>query len=360
MFTQSRKPKRRACGVARSLLALAALSSVTCAAFAPAALAQAGTAGGVARPQPTPQAAGQSVSVLLTAVDKQNNFVTTLGHTDVRIVEDGVARDVLELRRQDDLPLFLAVVVDTSFSQEGVLGGSKLAADVFVKGMMRPGVDRAAVVTFAHEATLEQSMTGDVGRVRGAIMLIKPTAPPGMLGGIIVAGSPPPRGSNLPGATALWDAVWTVASDVLPRSLGNGRRALILITDGVDTGSRLKMEDAVRSALGSEAVIYVIGVGSKNYDVDKDALRKLAERTGGRAFFPKKVHDLPPIFTRIQQELLSQYVLTFAPARPAGDGSFHKLAVEIVNPELRKRDLKLSFPHGYFAGNAPTAVSPQR
>src|SRR2546423_4819465 len=90
--------------------------------------------------------------------------------------------------------------------------------------------------------------------------------------------------------------------------------------------------------------------------VDKGPLRKLAERTGGRAFFPKKIKELTEIFTQIQEELLSQYVVTFAPASIARDGSFHKIKIELVNPQLRAQDVQLAYPQGFYAGNTTTSV----
>jgi VWFA-related protein len=294
------------------------------------------------------------VSVLFTALDKDKKFVTTLKPEDVRVTADGAPRQILELKRQTDVPLLLAVAIDTSASQENVLPNTKLAADVFLKGMMLPGKDKAAVLTFAGEAVVEQEMTADVEKVREAVARVKFVPPPGYGGGGIISGDAAMRVI----ATGLWDAVWLVSRDVLSRSLGTGRRALLLITDGVDTSSRVKLSEAISSALQSEAVVYAIGVGDDKYfdGVDKGPLRKLAERTGGRAFFPKKIKELTEIFTQIQEELLSQYVVTFAPGTAARDGSFHKIKIEIVNPQLRAQDVQLAYPQGFYAGNTTTSV----
>ena len=299
--------------------------------------------------------ANAGVSVLFTALGKDGKFVTTLKPEDIRVTADGAPRQVLELKRQTNVPLFLAVLIDTSASQERVLPNTKLAADVFLKGMMLPGKDRAAVVTFAHETVVEQEMTADVAKVREAVGRVEFVPPPGYAGGgIVVLGTPFP---SMAGLTGAWDAVWLVSRDVLTRSLGAGRRALLLITDGVDTGSRAKLEEAVASALQSEAVVYSIGVGDDKYfdGVDKGPLRKLSERTGGRAFFPKKIKELTEIFKQIQEELLSQYVVTFD-ERVASDGSFHKLKIEVVNPQLRSQGIQLAFPQGFYAGNTTTSV----
>jgi Ca-activated chloride channel family protein len=305
-----------------------------------------------------PQAAREvPVSILLTAVDKDEKFVKTLAPEDLRLKEDGAERALTGLKRQSDLPLFLTVAVDTSVSQERVLEGAKFAADLFVKGIMRPGVDKAAVVSFSKEATLEQAMTGDAASVRRGIAHIKLNLPPGYAGGGVVVAGPRGLPVNPAGWTALWDAVWVVSDEVMSRSLGTGRRALVVITDGEDTGSRLKMEEAVRVALQTEVAVYAVGIGDKRYNgVNKGALRKLAERTGGRAFFPKRVGDLPYIFSQIQEELLSQYVLTFSTPNARLDGSHHKIEVELVNPALRKQGVEISYPHGYFAGNVSNSI----
>ena len=217
--------------------------------------------------------------------------------------------------------------------------------------------DKAAVVTFTGETTLEQAMTDDVAKIREAIARVKFEPPPGYVGGVLVAG-PPSGGGSRAGSTAIWDAVYLVSDEVLSRSLGTGRRAMLLVTDGTDTSSRLKMDDAVASALQSEAVIYVLGVGDeKNFDgVEKGPMRKLAQRTGGRAFFPKRVDEITAIFTRISEELLSQYVVTFAAPSPARDGSFHKVKLEVLNRGSRAQGVELAYPQGFYAGNAPTTV----
>lgn len=302
------------------------------------------------------QADARRASVLFTAMGKDGNFVTTLKPEDVRLTVDGRPREILELRRQTELPLFLAIVLDASASQERVLPNTKVAAEVFVRGMMS-GQDRAALVTFAGETTLEQAMTGDVAKIREAIGRVKFVPPPGYMGGVYIGG-PPYGGTPSAVTSGVWDAAWLVSDEVLSRSLGTGRRAMLLVTDGVDTSSRLKLDDAVGSALQSESVVYVMGIGDdKNYEgVNKSPLRKLAERTGGRAFFPKKVNDITGIFRQISQELLSQYVITFADPAPARDGSFHKVKVEVLSRELRGRGVELACPEGFYSGNAPTAV----
>jgi Ca-activated chloride channel family protein len=324
-------------GFAGALLAACALLALPHA----AARAQAGA--------PAPDAG--RVSVLFTALGKDGKFVEGLKAEDLRVTVDGAPREVLELRRQSNAPLFLAVALDTSASQERLLPSVKIAADYFVRGMVVVGADKAAVVTFGGDATLEQGITGDLQRVREAIARVQFVPPPsgGMVGTL---------GIRNAASTAIWDAVWLVSNDVLSRALGRGRRAVLLVTDGVDTSSRKKMSEAVAAALQSEVVVYAVGIGDdKDYDgVEKGPLRKLAAQTGGRAYFPKKGRDLNEVFHRVSEELTSQYVLTFAAPGAARDGSFHKVEIKLANPAPRSLDVELSYPQGYYAGNTPTAI----
>lgn len=300
---------------------------------------------------PPQSPAGRPVTVTLTAVDKDGKFVTTLKAEDLRVEEDGAARAVTALERRSDLPLFLAIGIDNSMSQERVIDGMKLTAGELVRTMMRVGTDRAAVFSFNTEATLEQGMTADTSKVRDAIGRVKLSVPEGYVGGAVVVGG---GGPSTPGTTAVWDAVTAVSDDLLSRSFGPGRRALILITDGVDTTSRVKPDDAVKAAIQSGAAIYPIGIGDKETaGVDHGALRKLAERTGGRAFFPKKVSQLPQVFAQLREELMSQYVLTFTSPHTKPDASFHKLKIKVVGAEARGRGVEVAYPFGHFAGHAP-------
>jgi len=316
----------------RGLKRVAVGALVLCAALAVAARAQ----------------APAEVSVRFAAVDRQNNPVESLNPEDLRVTENGRARAVTGVRRLNGLPLALVIALDTSASQERVLGGTKLAADTFARGVMRPGVDEVGVVTFTSEATLEQELTSDPEKVRAAIARVTYTGPQGYIGAIVV-GSPPGNSGPPPGSTAVWDAVTVIAGEVLAREAREVRRALVLITDGRDTSSRLKADEAVRAALRAEAVVYAVGIGDKeNFDgVDEGALRKLAARTGGRAFFPKKVEELPAILAQIRGELLSPYVVTFGAPDAKRDGSLRKIKLEVVNPELRRRGVRLLHPEAY-------------
>ncbi|HEV2860001.1 MAG TPA: VWA domain-containing protein [Pyrinomonadaceae bacterium] len=313
-----------------------------------------------ARPQaPAPQAPeSKTVTIILTAVGKDGRAFTSLKAEDVSVEEDGRPRVVTGLEHRSDLPLLLAIGLDSSTSQERVIDGTKMTAGELVRNVMRPGTDRAAVFSFTNETTLEQEMTADAAKVREGIARVKVASPtlPGAFGAI-VTGPIPKSPPNMPGTTAVWESVAAVCDDLLSQTSAPGRRAIVLITDGVDTSSTIELDDAVRSALQTNAAVYAVGIGDQDYaGLERDSLRKLSERTGGRAFFPKKVKNLPEVFAGLREHLFSAYVLTFTTPYTRPDGSFRKLKVTLRGEAARRAGVEVDFPHGYFAGNAPPAL----
>jgi VWFA-related protein len=231
-----------------------------------------------------------------------------------------------------------------------MLPEEKAAATAFVDAVIRPDKDEAAVVSFTGDATLEQGLTGSLPRVRRALERVRFEPPAGYSGNGPVGSTPPINGQSTAGSTAIWDAVWITSDEVLSQTSDKTRRAIILITDGEDTSSQKKMADAVDRAVKADAVIYSIGYGDRFYGgINEGALRKVSERTGGRAFFPRDETDLRAAFAQIQQELRSQYLIAYSPSNKTRDGSYRQVQIEIVNPELRKQSLRLAYRQGYFA-----------
>ena len=326
------------------------------------------------QPTPTPEKDGEAVdeddvlrvetdltNVLFTAYDKKSKrLITTLRQEDVRILEDGVPQEIFTFQTQTDLPLSLAILIDTSGSQERTLPDEKAAARAFVDAVIRPQKDEAAVISFTGEATLEQGLTGSVSRVRSAIDKVEFVPPSGYLGGgIVVGGTPPISGSNtsIAGSTALWDALWVTSDEVLSEASEGTRRAIILVTDGIDTSSRVKMQEAVDRAIKSDAVIYSIGIGDSYMEgVDEGSLRKVSERTGGRAYFPRSEAELRDAFAQIQRDLREQYLIAYSSTNKRRDGSFRKIQIDIVSPIENRKDLRLTYRQGYFAKSGAPAV----
>ena len=298
-------------------------------------------------------------NIFFTAADKNKRFVGNLKQEDVRILEDGRPQEIFTFQQNIDLPLSTAILIDTSRSEERTLPDEKVAARAFLEAVMRPGRDEASVVSFTGDVTLEQGFTGSLERLRRAIDRIEFVPPSGYIGGgVVVGGTPPISGQNqtLAGSTAIWDAVWATSNELLSDAAENSRRAIILLTDGEDTISQVKMHEAVERAQKADALIYTIGIGdSYNFGVNEGALRKIAEQTGGRAYFPHSERELRDAFAQIQRDLREQYLIAYSPSNKNQDGTYRRIQIEITNPELKKQ-LKLNYRVGYFAKGGTSGV----
>lgn len=298
----------------------------------------------------------EGVNVLFTAQDKDRRLLLNLKPEDVKIFENGQAQAISSFSRQVDLPLSLAILIDTSISQQRTLPEEKSAAISFIESVIRPEKDEVSIISFTGETTLEQGMTNNTSRLRRAIDRVEFVPPSGYIGGGVLAGGTPPisgRNQQTQGSTAIWDALWVTSEEVLGPAPERTRRAIILLSDGVNTFGQKKLDDAVQAAQKSEAVIYCIGVGDEFYGgVDKGVLNKISERTGGRAYFPRDENELRQAFKQIQEEMRSQYLLAYEPTNPALDGSYRKIEIQIANPELQKQKVKVTHRQGYFSKTA--------
>lgn len=300
----------------------------------------------------------ESVNVLFTAQDRNRRLILDLKPEDVRIFEGGQQQVISGFSRQIDLPLSLAILIDTSLSQERTLPEEKAAAIAFLESVVRPSKDEVSIISFTGESTLEQGMTNNMTRLRRAVDRVVFVPPSNYIGGGVVAngggvpGTPPISGDNQrsAAATALWDAVWVTAEEILGPAPEKTRRAIILLSDGDDTFSRKKLDEAVQAALKSEAIIYSIGIGDNyQYRVNEPALKKLSENTGGRAYFPRDEAELRQAFRQIQEEMRSQYLISYEPSNQVLDGSYRKIEIQLVNPEMQKQKVRLTHRQGYFA-----------
>jgi Ca-activated chloride channel homolog len=289
----------------------------------------------------------------VTVTDKQHRFVTTLRAEDVRVLEDGVPQTLFTFQRETDRPLAIAFLIDVSISQEATLPDEKAAARSFIENVVKSNRDQVAILPFTGSAYLEQRLTRDVLSVYRVLERVEVAEPSYLGSGRPLTGIP--TGPRLPatppeGSTAIWDAVALTSSNVLSNAPGLRRRAIILLTDGIDTTSRLALKEAANRALAAETVVYVIGIGnSKQEGVNRGPLREIAERTGGRAFFPDKKFDLNSAFADIERELRTQYLIAYSSTNKKRDGSYRKITIEITNPDLRNQNLQLRHRPGYFA-----------
>ena len=300
----------------------------------------------------------ETVNVLFTAQDRNRRLLLTLKPEDLEVFENGQKQEISSFARQVDPPLSLAILIDTSGSQERTLPEEKAAAISFLDSVIRPEKDEVAVISFTGESTLEQGMTNNITRLRRAIDRVRFIPPSGYIGGGVVTsggrvpGTPPISGGNqvIQGSTAIWDSIWVTSEEVLGPAPEKTRRAIILLSDGINTYGKKKLDDAVQAAQRAEAVIYSIGIGDNFYGgVDEGTLKRVSERTGGRAYFPRDEAELRAAFKQIQDEMRSQYLVAYEPSNQTLDGSYRTIEIKVINPELQKQKVQVTHRKGYFA-----------
>jgi Ca-activated chloride channel family protein len=292
------------------------------------------------------------VNTLFTAVDKDRHFITSLRAEDVRIFENDVAQTVSLFERETDRPLSLVLLIDTSESQKGVLRAEKQAARAFVDLVIRPNMDQAAVISFTGVPTVQQTLTNDLVKLRKGIEQVKVELSPENERRLANDEDPLPKEQDPTGYTGIWDAMWMTIDNLLSKAPARTRRAIILLSDGDDTSSTIKRQDVIDLAVKSDVVIYSIGIRDRDFPegkLDSGALKKISDRTGGRAFFPTQPDELKLAFAQIDQELRSQYLIAYSPTNANHDGSYRQIKIEILNPELRKNKVQLLYRAGYYA-----------
>ena len=253
------------------------------------------------------------VELYTTVFDRQNRPIEGLEAKDFAVAEDGARQEIARFDRVTDLPIHAAVTLDVSGSMETSLDTARQSALEFFQRIVRPK-DRAAIVTFNDHPNLTVKFTNDV-----------PTLAAGL------AGLKAERG------TALYDSIIFT----LYYFTGvKGQRALILISDGKDEGSRFTWEDALDYAKRAGVTIYPIGLG----DVDKRKLNQLAEETGGRTFFLKNVAELAGIYAQVEQELRSQYLIAYQSGNTSGGATFRAVDLKVLKPGMEAKTIRGYYP----------------
>jgi Ca-activated chloride channel family protein len=277
-----------------------------------------------------------NVRLPISIVDKSGRFITDLKQSDFEIYEDKTPQQIESFLPLSDLPLDVAVLMDTSNSVKPKLKFEKEAAISFLQTMLSSRKDRALFATFDSEIELHQDFTNRLDLLSKAIDKVRAR-----------------------GETRLYDAIYSVCEEKMSASPGR-RRAMVIITDGEDTVSEHTLADAIDYAQRSETVIFVIstkaggffGVQAGMVDRKEDKyLKRLAEETGGRAFFTGEVIELERSFSAIAKELRSQYIVAYSPSNEKFDGKFR--AIEVRLPGYK--DLRIRTKRGYTA--VPRTVS---
>ena len=265
------------------------------------------------------------VNVLFTVTDKKGRFVTDLGKDDFSVAEGKKPQTIQEFTAESDLPLRLAVLVDTSNSIRTEFKFEQEAAIRFMQSVLRPRTDRMMLVSFDSAAELVSDLTDDMKALEKGIKGMRPG-----------------------GGTSLYDAMYFAAKEklMLDQPRDKFRRAMIIISDGDDTESRFSRDQALEMAQKADVVIYAISTNTKRDDQDGDkVLRYLTEETGGQAFFPFKVEDLDQNFENIANELRHQYNIFYRPEPLKADGLYHPVTVKVKT----RRDLVVKARKGYYA-----------
>ncbi len=278
------------------------------------------------------------VNLFASVRDRSKRLVPNLPKDAFQVFEDGKEQQVDFFKSETELPLTLGIIMDTSGSMYNIFGAEQEAASRFLHRVLRPKKDLAMIMTFDTDVDLLADFTADSDKLERAIQRARVSVPAGRVTpGTIPGGS---------GGTNLYDAVYLACKEKLASE--SGRKALIVLTDAEDTGSKVKLNEALEVAQRTDAVIHVLyitvrggfGFGGGNAGVAK----RMADDTGGRMIEINSERDLERAFDQISEELRSQYTIGYYPSNSARDGSFRKIKVEI-----KDKDMKVLTRKGYYA-----------
>jgi VWFA-related protein len=328
------------------------------------------------------------VNVLATVRDKKGAIVRGLDQDDFELKEDDRPQKIRYFSHETDLPLTLGLLVDTSLSQRRVLGEERDASTTFLDQVLRVDKDKAFIIHFDREVELLQDLTSSRQKLQEALALLQtpqrsqeaggdsPDSGQGQGGG----GGGRGRGGWSGGGTTLYDAVYLASNDITAKQ--DGRKALIVLSDGVDRGSKKTLASAIEAAQRADTLVYSIlfadeqqpggggmgrrggwggGMGGMGGGMGrhgggyprsqesrpdgKKILERLSKETGGRFFEASKKHPIDETFSQIQEELRNQYSLGYTPDPPDNGAGYHK-----INLTVKKKDLTVQARDGYYSG----------
>ena len=267
--------------------------------------------------QPTFSTEVKVVNIFATVRDKSGQIIRNLNKDDFTVLEDGKAQTIGYFSRESDLPLTLGLLVDTSLSQTRVLEDERAASYRFLDQVLRENKDKAVIVQFDQAVVIRQGLTGSHKDLQDTLSLLD---------------SPNARQAAEGSGTLLYDAVRTASIQVMTDQ--QGRKAFIVLTDGVDVGSQVTLTDAIEAAQRADTLVYSILFSDASYyggfglgSHGKSVLQRLSKETGGGFFEVSKRQTIAQIFDMIQDELRSEYSLGFVSDRPVTSSGFRKIRV---------------------------------
>jgi VWFA-related protein len=265
------------------------------------------------------------VNVLFIATDRHGKFVRNLNQNDFSFYDDHKpVQSILNFRRETDLPIQMGLLVDVSGSVHGRFGFEKEAATGFLRHIIRPGFDKAFVVGFNKQSKLTQDFTDNLAALAAGVQRL-----------------------NNGGGTALYDAIYKACKDKLLSEHSDHpiRKAIVVLSDGEDNQSEHSRGQAIEMAQRAEVLIYAISTDDSGLILRGDrVLEDLASATGGRAFFPFKMKDITHSFAAIEDELRSQYSVSYKPSDFDADGRYRSIQITAL-----KKDLQVRARRGYYA-----------
>ena len=265
------------------------------------------------------------VNMLYTVSDKKGRFITDLTKDDFEVFENKKPQTIIEFAAETDLPLRLAILIDTSNSIRDRFHFQQEAATAFIDGTVRPEHDKAMIVSFDTSAALVADLTGDISELEKAVQNLRPG-----------------------GGTSLYDAIFFACRDKLmeDQPLYKFRRAMVILSDGEDNQSRYTRDQALEMALKADVTVYTISTNITRIESDGDkVLRYFAAETGGQSFFPFKASDLDQSFENIANELRHQYNIFYRPEPMKADGLYHSVEIRVKG----HKDMIVRARKGYYA-----------
>jgi VWFA-related protein len=271
------------------------------------------------------------VNMLFAVTDKHGRFITDLTRDDFEVFENKKPQKILEFTSETDLPLRLAILIDTSNSIRDRFHFQQEAATNFINSVMRPE-DKAIIVSFDTSAELVADLTSDTHKLENAIHDLRPG-----------------------GGTALYDAMYFACRDKLMQDqpMYKFRRAMIILSDGDDNESRYSRDQALEMAQRADTVVYTISTNNSHIETEGDkVLRYFADQTGGVPFFPFEAKDLNQSFENIANELRHQYNLFYRPEPLKNDGQYHAVQIKVKG----RKDMIVRTRKGYYARHENTGA----
>jgi len=276
------------------------------------------------------------VNLFVTVRDKNKRIVTNLTQDDFKIQEDSQDQKIAFFSKEVTLPITLGLLMDTSGSEQYMLGAIQEGASSFLNRVMRKG-DEAMIMTFDLDVDLLADFTDDRSELNRAIR--KAQINTGGGGGPITPGTIPQSGAK---GTNFYDALYLACNEKL--STEAGRKAIVVLTDAEDNGSKVRVEEAIEAAQRTDTVVHILLVYDPHYGANASVAKKITDETGGRMIVVNNEKHLQEAFDQISEELRSQYTLGYYPTNSARDGKFRKIKIDVSN-----KDLKVLARKGYYA-----------